>query len=181
LLIERIENALRLTLNRPSKRNAYSSALNAALNTGLQLAIADERIESPTIAGNGPAFCAGGDLTEFGSVTDAAVAHLSRSTRSTGLVLHDLSKRLENKLMFELHGACIGAGIELPAFARRVVATRNAFFQLPEVSMGLVPGAGGTVSITHRVGRLRAAYLALSNARIDAEGALSWGLIDQLR
>ena len=181
LLIERVENALRLTLNRPGKRNAYSAELHAALVAGLQLPMADERIDWVTIDGNGPAFCGGGDLTEFGSVSDAAVAHLSRSTRSAGRLLHGLSRHLDKHLMFELHGACIGAGIELPAFARRVVATRDAFFQLPEVSMGLVPGAGGTVSITHRVGRLKAAYLALSNERIDAERALSWGLIDEVR
>jgi enoyl-CoA hydratase/carnithine racemase len=81
----------------------------------------------------------------------------------------------------EVHGACVGAGIELPAFARRVVARSDAFFQLPEVAMGLVPGAGGTVSIPRRVGRQRAAYLCLSAVRLDAETALAWGLVDEIR
>jgi enoyl-CoA hydratase len=78
----------------------------------------------------------------------------------------------------EVHGACIGAGVELPSFAGHVVAAPDAFFQLPELSMGLVPGAGGTVSLTRRIGRYRTAYLALSGARIDAPTAARWGLVD---
>ena len=62
-----------------------------------------------------------------------------------------------------------------------MVATPDAFFQLPEVAMGLVPGAGGTVSIPRRVGRQRAAYLCLSGVRLDAEAALAWGLVDEVR
>jgi enoyl-CoA hydratase/carnithine racemase len=74
----------------------------------------------------------------------------------------------------------VGAGIELPAFARRVVADRGAFFELPEVGMGLVPGAGGTVSLPRRIGPQRTAWLALTGRRLDAETALSWGLVDDL-
>ena len=80
-----------------------------------------------------------------------------------------------------VHGACVGAGIELPAFAGRVVASRDAWFALPEVAMGLVPGAGGTVSLPRRIGAQRTAWLALTGRRIDAETALAWGLVDELR
>ena len=79
-----------------------------------------------------------------------------------------------------LHGACIGAGIELAAFAREVTATDDAHFQLPEVAFGLVPGAGGTVSLPRRIGRQRTAWLALSGRRIDASTALAWGLVDHV-
>ncbi len=90
--------------------------------------------------------------------------------------MHALRTRVE----VHVHGACIGAGIELPAFAGRITSTPETFFQLPEVSMGLVPGAGGTASILPRIGRHRLAYMALTGARIDAETALDWGLVDQL-
>ena len=63
----------------------------------------------------------------------------------------------------ELHGTCLGAGIELPAFAGRVVAWPDTTFRLPEVAMGLVPGAGGTVSLPRRIGRQRTAWLGSSN------------------
>ena len=73
-----------------------------------------------------------------------------------------------------------GAGIELPAFARRIVCTPDSFFQLPEVAMGLVPGAGGTVSLPRRIGRQRTAAMALSRRRVDAHDALHWGLVDAI-
>jgi len=79
-----------------------------------------------------------------------------------------------------VHGACVGAGCELPAFCRRVCAREDAWFQLPEVGMGLVPGAGGTASLPGRIGRQRTAWLALSGSRIDAAKALRWGLIDEI-
>jgi enoyl-CoA hydratase/carnithine racemase len=85
-----------------------------------------------------------------------------------------------DRVRVELHGACVGAGIELPAFTRHVAAREDAFFQLPEVSLGLVPGAGGTVSIPRRIGRQRTAWLAISSARLDPATALEWGLIDEL-
>jgi enoyl-CoA hydratase len=69
----------------------------------------------------------------------------------------------------------------LPAFTGRVVATEEAFFQLPEVGLGLVPGAGGTVSLPRRIGSQRTAWLGLSGARIDARKALAWGLVDEVR
>ncbi|CAB4833716.1 unannotated protein [freshwater metagenome] len=79
-----------------------------------------------------------------------------------------------------MHGACVGSGIELAAFASRVVAAPDAFFALPEGAMGLIPGAGGTVSIARRINKQRTAWLALSNQSIDAETALAWGLIDAI-
>jgi enoyl-CoA hydratase/carnithine racemase len=86
-----------------------------------------------------------------------------------------------DRLRFEVHGACVGAGAELPAFAARVEAAQDAYFQLPEVGMGLIPGAGGTVSLPRRIGRQRTARFALTGERIDAATAQRWGLVDALR
>jgi enoyl-CoA hydratase/carnithine racemase len=96
--------------------------------------------------------------------------------RSGCALAHALGPRLRARL----HGACVGAGIEIPAAAARVTATPDAVFRLPEVSMGLIPGAGGTASIPRRIGRHRAAYMAISGADIDAGTALAWGLVDQV-
>jgi enoyl-CoA hydratase/carnithine racemase len=79
-----------------------------------------------------------------------------------------------------VQGACYGAGVELPAFARRVVARADATFTLPEVGLGLIPGAGGTVSIPRRIGRQRAAWLMLTRRTIDVATALDWGLVDDV-
>lgn len=167
---------LRVTLNRPAKHNAFSAAMRDELHTALLLAEADTSIEEVVLAGNGRSFCAGGDLDEFGLARDAAQAHLTRTTRSPALLIHSIRHRVSA----QLHGACIGAGIEMTAFAAHVVATSEAFFALPEVGFGLVPGAGGTVSVPRRIGRHRAAALALSGQRIDAPTALAWGLIDAI-
>jgi enoyl-CoA hydratase/carnithine racemase len=147
-----------------------------ALYEALQLLKVDHSLRRALVSGAGSCFSIGGDLSEFGSVHDAASAHAIRSRRNVGQLLLELSAQLE----FRLHRACIGSGVELSAFAGRVVAHRNTFMQLPEIKMGLVPGAGGTVSILRRIGRQRLAYLALSARRISAETALQWGLIDAI-
>lgn len=173
---ERRGERLELALNRPERRNAYSAEMRDALTELLEVAVADASIREIVLRGNGPSFSAGGDLSEFGTLPDPVTAHAVRSTRSAARLLADCAERVRA----EVHGACIGAGVELPAFAARVVARRDAVFQLPELSMGLVPGAGGTASIPRRIGRQRTAYLALSGARIDAATALSWGLVDSV-
>ena len=174
VLVERRDDALRITLNRPRKRNAYSAGVRDGLCEALGLAMADDSIRRVVLDGAGPCFSAGGDLDEFGEATDAGLAHASRMARNAGVLIDCLRDRVEARL----HGACIGAGIELPAFAGRVVAREDAFFQLPEVGMGLIPGAGGTTSILRRIGRRRLAYMALTGDRIDARTALDWGLVD---
>ena len=167
-------NRLILTLNRPTKRNAFSAAMRDELASALNLALADKSLEHIVLSGNGPAFCAGGDLTEFGQSQDAALAHLTRLTRSPA----SLMAQLKDRVQVNVHGACIGAGIELPAFAKTISAQSNSVFALPEVGFGLIPGAGGTVSIPQRIGRQNTAKLGLSGAPIDAQQALTWGLID---
>ncbi|MDE0661310.1 MAG: enoyl-CoA hydratase/isomerase family protein [Gammaproteobacteria bacterium] len=174
VLIERHDDTLRITLNRPHKRNAYCASLRDGLCEALGLAMADDTVRHIVMDGAGACFSAGGDLDEFGEATDAGIAHASRMARHAGALIDCLRDRVEARL----HGACIGAGIELPAFAGRVVACEDAFFQLPEVGMGLIPGAGGTTSILRRIGRRRLAYMALTGARIDVRAALDWGLID---
>jgi enoyl-CoA hydratase/carnithine racemase len=174
--VRREGSLLRLTLNRPRKHNAFSLEMRDALAEGLALALADDSIKELVLDANGPSFCSGGDLDEFGSLPDPATAHAVRSARSPARLLSLCSARARA----EVHGACVGAGCELPAFCRQVRAREDTFFQLPEVRMGLVPGAGGTASLPIRIGRQRTAWLALSGNRIDAATALRWGLVDEI-
>jgi len=176
VFVERRDNELHITLNRPHARNAYSTAMRDSLYEAMQLLKMDTGLSGAKISGAGSCFCTGGDLAEFGTATDTATAHAIRSSRSVAQLLLELGA----KLQFQLHRACIGSGIELPAFGARVVARSNAFMQLPEIKLGLLPGAGGTVSILRRIGRHRMAYLALSARRINAATALQWGLIDEI-
>ncbi len=174
---ERDLERLTLTLCRPAKHNAFSRALRDSLVEGLQLARVDESIKDVLLCGEGDSFCSGGDLDEFGSAPNPAQAHVIRTMQSPALMISALAGRIRS----EVHGACLGAGIELPAFTDRIVARDDAFFQLPEIAMGLIPGAGGTVSLPARIGRQRTAWLGLSGGRIDAQTALEWGLVDEVR
>ena len=173
VLVERADGELRVTLNRPARRNAVDWRMRDALAGALAQAVADLGLRV-VLGGAGPDFCAGGDLDEFGSRPDPAIAHLVRLTRSLAVLMYSLAGRTTACL----HGSCLGAGIELAAFAGRVVAAEDCRIGLPELRLGLVPGAGGTVSLPRRIGRWRTAFLALSGYRLGAEEALRWGLVD---
>ena len=174
VVMERNQETLRLELNRPSNRNGMSVEMRDALVEALQLVLSDDTIRRVRLSGRGKCFSTGGDLTEFGTAPDPATAHVVRSLAVPGRFLAACAARVEA----HVHGACIGSGIEFPAFAGRVIAAGDAYFQLPELKFGLIPGAGGCVSITRRIGRQRAAWLALSGQRIRAVQALEWGLVD---
>jgi Enoyl-CoA hydratase/isomerase len=170
----RVGDELQLTLHRPGRRNALDAGMRDALVELLELAVVDETITRIVLEGAGPDFCSGGDLDEFGTADDVAVAHLVRLERSIARLLAAVSERL----VVHLHGACIGSGIELAAFAATVQARDDVTIGLPELGMGLIPGAGGTVSLTRRIGRHRTCWLALTGARVDAATAHGWGLVD---
>lgn len=164
-----------ITLNRPDRHNAFSLDLRDRLVEALRAAQLGGA-HSIRLRGNGPTFCSGGDLTEFGTTPDSATAHMVRSVRSAPWWVHEC----RTLATFELHGRCFGAGIELAAFANHIVADPATTVCLPEVAFGLIPGAGGTVSITRRTGRHRTLWLAVTGASLDAETAQSWGLIDDI-
>ena len=175
--VDRAGAELRITLDRPERRNAYGRQVRDALVDALALAELDVSVQRIVLTGAGPSFCSGGDLDEFGTAPDLATAHLVRTRAGAALPLARLADRLEVRV----HGACVGAGIELPAYAGRLVSSPDAWFRLPELSMGLIPGAGGTVSIPRRIGRWRTLWLALTQAPLDPLTALDWGLVDAVQ
>jgi enoyl-CoA hydratase/carnithine racemase len=171
-------NTLRIAFHRPQRHNAFSTDVRAALLEALAVAQLDPSVDEVVLSGNGPSFCSGGDLAEFGTFSDPASAHLARTRYSPALVLDALSARLGQACRAEVHGQVLGSGLEMAAFCGRVVSRPDAVFGLPELSLGLIPGAGGTVSVTRRIGRWRTAYLVLSGLTIDVETAATWGLVD---
>jgi hypothetical protein len=165
---------LDVVLNRPHVRNALNREMRDGLLEAFALAMTDADIEAVEVRGEGPVFCSGGDLSEFGTFDDPASAHLVRLATSIGRQIAAAADRVT----FHVHGACAGSGVELPAFAGTVVADPGTTFSLPEIGLGLIPGAGGTVSLTRRAGRHRVALLALCGHPIDAATAQRWGLVD---
>jgi enoyl-CoA hydratase/carnithine racemase len=164
-----------VVLTRAHRHNALDVQMREEL-----LSVLDQlRLQPPpriVVRGEGPSFCSGGDLGEFGTFPDPASAHEVRLRRSLALRFADLGPRLA----VGLHGACLGAGIELAAFAGLVIAADDARLGLPENALGLIPGAGGTVSVRRRIGASRTLQMIISGSPIDAGTAQAWGLVDEV-
>jgi len=164
---------LTLTLNDLANRNAISAPMRDALFDQLRNALDDPTRPRVLINGAGKCFSVGGHLPEFGTARDLQAAHRIRMARSCALLIDRLGTRVET----HFHGGVIGSGLEIFA-AGRCLARADSWFQLPEIGIGLIPGAGGTVTVTRRIGRERAVAMMLAGSRIRAAQALAWGLID---
>ncbi len=170
--IDVTEEQMHITLAAPGQRNAIGTAMRDALCMAFDLA---QTLALPVeIRAEGRCFSTGGAVQEFGQANDPATAHWVRSVRLPAARLAPIAARTKAIVQ----GATIGAGIEIAAFAAQLVARPDAWFQLPELAYGLIPGAGGTVSLPRRIGRHRTAWMALSMQRVPARQALAWGLID---
>jgi enoyl-CoA hydratase/carnithine racemase len=178
VVADRDGDTLHIRFNRPARHNAFSNDARASLLEALDVARLDLSIDEVILSGNGPSFCSGGDLAEFGSFADPASAHVARVRHSPALALDELSARLGARCRARVHGQVLGSGLEMAAFCGWVQAHRDSVFGLPEMSLGLIPGAGGTVSVSRRIGRWRTAYLVLSGRTIDAPTAHDWSLVD---
>ena len=176
VLVTRNDGELEVTLHRPAVHNALNSAMRDSLAEALAIAAHDPSITVVHLRGAGDSFCGGGDLDEFGTRSDPASAHLLRMLISPARSVAAVAERT----VAHLHGATMGSGIELAAFAHRVIGTQSTQIALPEVHLGLIPGAGGTVSLPRRIGRHRTLRLALSPESIDVGTALEWGLLDEV-
>ncbi len=176
LALTRHGGTLRIVIDRPAALNAIDRHLRDALFEAFTMAALDCEIKRVELRSVGRAFSTGADLAEFGTTRDPASAHHIRSLTLPARPLMQCADRVD----VHVQGACVGSALEMVAFARRITASPSAWFQLPELAMGVIPGAGGCVSIPRRIGRQRAALMILSGKRIDAETALRWGLIDTI-
>lgn len=174
--LDREGPVLVITLDRPAAGNAIDRSMRDGLYEAFALGAADDEIERIVLRGRGKTFSLGADLMEFGTTIDPVLAHDIRMR----ILPARQAIRCAHKIDVHAGGACIGAGLELAALAARFTAAPNAWFQLPELAMGILPGAGGCVSLTRRLGRQRAALMILSGKRLSARQALAWGLIDAI-
>jgi len=176
ILTDIAKGTLTIRLNRPKNYNAIGVEMRDALCEVLDMALIHGGFKTVAITGNGKSFSIGGAIQEFGKVTDPATAHWIRSVRLPATRL----ARLSDRLHIHVNGAAIGAGAEITGFAKRVTCSPRAWFQLPELKYGLIPGAGGTVGLSRRIGRQRTAEMALSMEKVSAKTALEWGLVDEI-
>ncbi|WP_447762553.1 enoyl-CoA hydratase/isomerase family protein [Sphingopyxis panaciterrae] len=174
--VERNEDHVILTLNDPAGRNAMTAAMRDALYEALANALDDPSKPSVTLQGTGKCFSTGGALPEFGTAKDLAEAHAVRMLHSCARALDALGERATVRM----HGACVGSGIEVGAAAHHRIAAPDTWFQLPELAMGLLPGAGGTATISRAIGRHRTLWMLLTEKRIGAALARDWGLVHEI-
>lgn len=166
--------SLTLTLHDPASGNAFGARMRDELAEALDSCLIDPTRPHVTIRGAGRTFCTGGALGEFGLATDHALAHQVRMEQSPVRRIWKLGHRVR----VVMDGAAIGSGCEIGVAAHSVVISPRAWFQLPELAMGLIPGAGGTVTVPARIGYHRSVWMMLTGRRIPAATALRWGLAD---
>ncbi|MFT4025489.1 MAG: enoyl-CoA hydratase/isomerase family protein [Novosphingobium sp.] len=174
--VERSGERLTITLADPASGNAVDRTMRDTLYEAFALAALDADIRAVSLRAVGRTFSLGAELAEFGTMTDPATAHAIRMQTLPAWMIARCADRLD----VLVQGACVGAGLEMAAWARHFAAAPGAWFQLPELAMGVLPGAGGCVSLTRRIGRQRTALLILSGKRINARTALGWGLVDEI-
>ena len=172
--LERHGAVLRVTLNRPAKRNALNEAIATAFEA-LPSSIGSE-IRAMVLDGEGPHFCAGLDLAEQEVRAPFDVVQLSRRW-------HAIKERLQFgalPIVAALRGGVIGGGFELASVAHVRIADSTTFFQLPEGRRGIFIGGGGSVRIARLIGTSRLTELMLTGRRLDAAQAERIGLVHQL-
>lgn len=174
--VDRDGDRLSILIDRPGAHNAIDRDLRDGLRAAFDIAALDPDISHVSLRGAGRSFCTGADLSEFGTTRDSATAHDIRMQTLPAYAL----LRCADRLTVHVQGGCVGSGLEMAAFAGQITASADAWFHLPELAMGIIPGAGGCVSLSRRIGRQRAALMILSGKRINARTALGWGLVDTI-
>ena len=158
-----------ISLNRPQALNAYNIQMRDDFSEALGAVQEDPGVRSLLISGQGRAFCAGADLTEFGTAPSQAIARQVRWERDVWGQLLGLSK----PVVAAMHGYCIGSGVEIALLCDLRIAAEETIFALPEVQLGMIPAAGGTQTLPRSVGRSQALDILLTGRRLDAREALS--------
>jgi 2-(1,2-epoxy-1,2-dihydrophenyl)acetyl-CoA isomerase len=173
--ISRDGGVTRLTLNRPDKLNAFTSAMHAELRAGLTEANADGQCRVVVLTGAGRAFSAGQDLAEIAGPDAQGDAGSRLEMLYNPLI--KLITTLEKPVIAAVNGIAAGAGANIALACDLVVATRSASFLQAFARIGLVPDAGGTYVLPRLIGAARARGLALLAEPVGAEQAAAWGLI----
>jgi enoyl-CoA hydratase len=177
VLREDADGIATLTINRPDKLNALNRAVLAALRAELESLAADANIRAIVLTGAGPkAFVAGADIGEMADLSPEQARAFAREGQALGRVMSETGK----PVIAAVRGFALGGGCELAMLCHLRVAAPDAQFGQPEVQLGLIPGFGGTQRLARLVGEARALELVLTGSRIDADTALSWGLVNRI-
>ncbi len=174
LLVEQRGRVGLVTLNRPQALNALNQVLLSELVQSLMAFDAEEGVGAIVLTGGERAFAAGADIREMAEASEAEM-------RQKGFVdLFDGLRRIKKPLVAAVSGFALGGGCELALACDIILASETARFGLPEVTIGVIPGAGGTQRLTHIVGKYLAMEMILNNRHLTAAEAAQFGLVNRV-
>jgi len=174
ILVETVERAGLVRLNRPQARNALNAALMRELVDALQAFDADDAIGAMVVTGDNKAFAAGADIKEMAGKTPVEMLH-SNMIGSWGAVA-----KLRKPVIAAVSGHALGGGCELAMMCDMIVASETASFGQPEIALGVMPGAGGTQRLARTVGKALAMEMVLNDRRLTAQEAYQFGLVNRV-
>lgn len=176
LLVETNGQIAEITINRPKQLNALNKETIQELHNALKAADEDAGIGVIILTGSGEkAFVAGADIKEFADFSIAQGGELAQNGQT---ILFDFIENLSTPVIAAVNGFALGGGLELAMASHMRVASSNARVGLPEVSLGVIPGYGGTQRLAQLVGRGKANELVFTAGMMKAEDALQWGLVN---
>lgn len=173
------ENGLEIiTINRPDKLNALNKETIQELHNAFEEADSSDEVRVIIITGSGEkAFVAGADISEFANFSEKQGAELAAKGQE---LLFDFVQNLKTPVIAAVNGFALGGGLELAMASHFRIASDNARMGLPEVSLGVIPGYGGTQRLAQLIGKGRAMELVMTASMIDAQTALSYGLVNHV-
>ncbi|HTO38520.1 MAG TPA: enoyl-CoA hydratase-related protein [Brumimicrobium sp.] len=178
ILVEQKERVQVITINRPNQLNALNKNTIQELHTALKSANEDAGTRAVILTGSGEkAFVAGADIKEFASFdVDKGMALAADGQK----LLFDFIENMTKPVIAAVNGFALGGGLELAMASHIRVASDNAKLGLPEVSLGVIPGYGGTQRLAQLVGRGKAMEMITTAGMISAEEAQQWGLVNHV-
>ena len=174
--VKKDEDIILITINRPSKLNALNRATIKELHEAFDKAEDDEDVRVIILTGSGEkAFVAGADISEFADFNVKEGAKLAKKGQE---ILFDFIENLSTPVIAAVNGFALGGGLELAMACHFRIASDNAKMGLPEVSLGVIPGYGGTQRLPQLVGKGKAMEMIMTAGMITAEEALNFGLVN---
>ena len=177
ILQEVNEGVALVTVNRPDSLNALNSRLLGELERALQQIEQDESVQVVIITGAGDkAFVAGADIKEMAAMTSYQGHQFALQGQRVMLFMEKMTK----PVIAAVNGYALGGGLELALACDLIYASENARFGFPEVTLGIMPGFGGTQNLARLIGPNRAKEMVLSGRMIPAQKAVAWGIVNEL-
>lgn len=176
LLVEQNGQICRITINRPAQLNALNKETIQELHNALESADQDAGVGVIILTGSGEkSFVAGADIKEFADFSIAQGGELAQKGQE---LLFSFVEQLSTPVIAAVNGFALGGGLELAMCSHIRIASSNARMGLPEVSLGVIPGYGGTQRLAQLVGRGKANEMVFTAGMITADEALQWGLVN---